>query len=766
MENRPRGREKFVTDGNGSGVNRRGSGLGSGPVGSGGGGGRRSGGGGGKMGAGGIVAIIIAVIFKLFFSSGEDGESVATLSGQSYHAATGNGVQTSYEKIDDTVSSQARSKFTHLAGGGRDDVTILVYMCGTDLESKSAMASNDLAEMTKADLGRVNLLVYTGGCKKWQTSGISASQNQIYKIEDGKIKRLEANAGKGAMTDPKTLSSFIKWGAKNYPATRYGLIFWDHGGGSVSGFGYDEKFSNGSMTLPQINDALVAGKIKFDFIGFDACLMATAETALMLEKHADYLIASEETEPGIGWYYTNWLSELGRSPSLSTLQIGKRISDDFIAECSRRCPGQKTTLSVVDLAEAGATLKKPLSDFADSLSKKIIQKEYKAVSDARYRTREFAQSSKIDQIDLVDLCVNAGGSAANELKKAVKSAVKYNRSTVTDAHGLSIFFPYRSARNVDKACEAYKKIGLDDSYSKCIKEFAGMEVSGQAAQGGQGSSLQSLLGNLAGSAIESAGGDAVSQLLGAFLQNAGSGLISGLTSANSSFLSDRKTSNESTSSYIVQNKLDSSHLVWKKSGNNYALSLSEKEWSLVHSLDKAMFYDDGAGFVALGFDNTFDYDREGRLLADTDKNWLALDGQVVSYYHLSTEEWTEGGKEKYKIVGRVPALLNKERVNLILVFTDENPRGFVAGAETDYQGKTEVAAKNLNSLKKGDRLDFLCDYYTYSGAYNDSFFLGEPMTVKGSPQVSNVDVGSGKVKIVYRFTDIYEQEYWSQSISK
>lgn len=43
---------------------------------------------------------------------------------------------------------------------------------------------------------------------------------------------------------------------------------------------------------------------KFAFIGFDACLMATVETANMLVPHADYMFASEETEPGYGWDYT------------------------------------------------------------------------------------------------------------------------------------------------------------------------------------------------------------------------------------------------------------------------------------------------------------------------------------------------------------------------------------------------------------------------------------------------------------------------------
>ena len=147
-----------------------------------------------------------------------------------------------------------------------EPVTLMVYMCGTDLESRSGMASSDLAEMAAAKFSdNINLIVYTGGCSKWQTQGISSSTNQIYKIEQGGLKRLVKDVGNKAMTSPATLSSFIKWTAKNYPANRNFLIFWDHGGGSVTGYGYDEKFpKSSSMTLDGIKEALEDGKVKFE----------------------------------------------------------------------------------------------------------------------------------------------------------------------------------------------------------------------------------------------------------------------------------------------------------------------------------------------------------------------------------------------------------------------------------------------------------------------------------------------------------------------
>lgn len=776
-QKRPQSRDKHVTN-NSTGVHKRGEGLGTGPVGSAngysgrgqggssGGSGKRAAAGGGGLG---IVAVIAILIFKMFFGGGsgtgtetQDNSSAYSTGAQS-SAATASA--TSYTEVDNSVAAGSRARYTKFAGNGNDTVTLMVYMCGTDLESQHGMASADLSEMAAATYGdNVNVIVYTGGCRQWQTSGISNSTNQIYKVTGGKLKRLVENDGAKVMTDPATLSAFIKWAAKNFPASRYELIFWDHGGGSVNGYGYDEKNARkGSMNLAGINKALDNGGVKFDFIGFDACLMATAETALMLNKHADYMIASEETEPGIGWYYTNWLTALGSNTSLPTLEIGKNIVDDFVAQCDRRCRGQKTTLSVIDLAEFANTVPKPLSTFSKSISKLISAKNYQTVSDARYTTREFAASSKIDQIDLVDLCEKLGTSEGKELSKALRGAVKYNKtsSSMTNAYGVSIYFPYQKASYVDTMCDTYEEIGMDDDYAQCIREFASLEVSGQAAAGGTSSPIPSLFGTGSSSGTPDSA-ELIGQLLGAFLSNGGGGLISGLSGGNTGFLSDRAMSLEDTAGYIAMNKFDAGNLYWTQTDDGKAImSLPESQWELVHALDLNMFYDDGEGYIDLGLDNIFSFTDDGRLIADTDRNWLAVNGQPVAYYHMDS---TENGGETIT-TGRVPALLNGSRVNLWIVFDAEHPRGFIAGAQSDYQGKeTETVAKSLTELQQGDTLEFLCDYYGYDGSYKDSYKLGEPMKVTGRMEISNVDVGAGAVRLMYRFTDIYNQEYWSEAL--
>ncbi len=765
--NRPRSREKNVTEGGGN-VRRRGSGLGTGPVGSSDGyQGRGSGGGGGKRAAAigggiGIPAVIIMLIVNFFFGGGNGGQTVNQTGSSQTSTAT---VTESFSeesnvnyKLNTSVADGSREKRTVIKGDGKDVVTMMVYMCGTDLESKYGMATNDLSEMSAAKFGdNINIIVYTGGCTNWKTNGISTSVNQIYQVQNGSLKCLVKDDGAKAMTDPSTLSGFIKWCAKNYPANRNELIFWDHGGGSVSGYGYDEKNkSSGSMNLSGIKKALSDGGVTFDFIGFDACLMATAETALMLNDYGDYLIASEETEPGIGWYYTNWLTKWGQDTSMSTLEIGKNIIDDYTNACASKCRGQKTTLSLIDLAEFSHTVPEKLTGFSKSINTKIEQKEYKAVSDARYTAREFADSSKIDQVDLVHLAENMKSEEGKALADTLKSAVKYNRtsSNMTNANGVSIYFPYKRLSYVDQACNTYGAIGMDQEYAKCIKGFASLETTGQAATGGTSNPLASLLGQ----AVGNGGGDMVNQLIGSFLSNRS--MVEGLDDSNTEYYDDRVLSEEETGDYIEMNRLDANSLFWSENDKEEAvLDLTDEQWSLVHEIDMNMFYDDGEGYVDLGLDNMFSFNEENDLVADTSGTWVAINGKVVPYYHLDT---TEEEDNAYTITGRVPVLLNGERANLILVFDNENPHGYIAGAALDYvEGETETVPKSMTELQIGDTLDFVCDYYSYDGEYQDSYLMGEQMIVSEDMVISDVPVGENEKRVTYRLTDLYNQEYWT-----
>ena len=189
--------------------------------------------------------------------------------------------------------------------------------------------------------------------------------------------------------------------------------------------------------------------------------------------------------------------------------------------------------------------------------------------------------------------------------------------------------------------------------------------------------------------------------------------------------------------------------------------MKEEQWDLVQTLHANMFFDDGEGYIDLGLDTVYDFDEYGNLLAPEECTWIAINEQPVAYYHESTID--DG--EDYTITGRVPVLYNGERAELVLEFTDDDPNGDVVGVRTVYtNGETATVPKTMDPVAVGDTLDFVCDYYSYDGEYLDSYLLGDQMIVDGELVISDVYVDAEAANLTFRFTDIYNQEYWSEPV--
>lgn len=97
------------------------------------------------------------------------------------------------------------------------------------------------------------------------------------------------------MSEPASLSDFIKWGIKNYPAKHYMVVLTNHGQGFMGAMG-DYK-SKQSMSLKGIEEALKDARkdtgVKPDILVMDDCLMGEVEVAHQLKYEADYYVASE-----------------------------------------------------------------------------------------------------------------------------------------------------------------------------------------------------------------------------------------------------------------------------------------------------------------------------------------------------------------------------------------------------------------------------------------------------------------------------------------
>ena len=166
--------------------------------------------------------------------------------------------------------------------------------------------------------------------------------------------------------NPQTLIDFVTWAVQNYPAQKYALIMSDHGGGWTGGFSDMSTLSYSDLSIPEIVSSIEqirqnTGIDKFEMIGFDACLMGQIEVFGSLNPSSNYMVASEEVEPGYGWSYAAWLGQLAQNPSvngavLSQAIISTYVTNDILLTGGRASSDEiaqeesTTTLSAVESA--------------------------------------------------------------------------------------------------------------------------------------------------------------------------------------------------------------------------------------------------------------------------------------------------------------------------------------------------------------------------------------------------------------------------------
>ncbi|MEW5747765.1 MAG: clostripain-related cysteine peptidase [Candidatus Thermoplasmatota archaeon] len=111
------------------------------------------------------------------------------------------------------------------------------------------------------------------------------------------------------MADPTILEEFIEICCDEYPAEKYALVLWDHGGGwrglCWDDTTLDETGVDDCITMAELRDAVAGAGEVMDVVGFDLCLMAMPEVAYQVRDYADYVVFSEETVPGQGYPYND-----------------------------------------------------------------------------------------------------------------------------------------------------------------------------------------------------------------------------------------------------------------------------------------------------------------------------------------------------------------------------------------------------------------------------------------------------------------------------
>ena len=702
-----------------------------------------------------IPVIIIALLFTLCRCSDED--SGETGSEGLRKTTAGLNIQ-----VDESSGSMniERPKIKSIPMGDKDTWTIFVYLCGSDLESRiffgGGMASDDLEEMCRASASdSIRFVIETGGCSYWHDDNIDSDYLCRYVVEDGKLK----NAGEvrqASMGKTSTLTGFLKWGIRNYPAEKMGVVFWDHGGGSLSGVCFDELEDNDSLGLREIDAAFLSladsGELtdKFEFIGFDACLMGTVEAANILASYSDYMFGSEESEPGSGWDYKAIGDYLAKHPDADGASLGKVVCDSFKKQCDESGDGQIATLSVIDLSQMD-----PLLKSFNSFSRQIYQKsEDKEVLSSMVRkinsVDNFGGNNKAEgYTNMVDLggiissCKkwsDKAEAAGNALNKAV--VYKVSGADHKKASGLSTYYPLM--------IEGSEELSIFGGVciSPYYMSFVGRQGYGSANggntedyddgdlyEGGVWEWLNSFLFDEEtgeyefDDEYEDEGG--FWDFLDDYEGDAQSELISfeyepGMSSAGEYYfvLDDEGSRNTCDVIALVYNELDDGTYI--ELGETYDVNI---DWD--------------SGYVSDNFDGY----------------WLSLpDGQNLATYIVDvTDDY---------IIYTSPILLNGEDTHLRMRQYLDDGRVKVEGA---WEGIDEYGAsdKDIIKLRKGDKITPL--YYCIDEDGEDlDEYEGESYTIKSDKGTLKVEYDylyAGDYSYAFCITDIYGDDYVTDLIS-
>ena len=333
--------------------------------------------------------------------------------------------------------------------GGRS-LTLMVYMCGSNLESRYGSASADYREMTAAgtDPG-VSVLVMMGGSSFWHI-GLDAGKTSVMEI-GSRGSRKVLTSERMNMGDGSSLAFFLRRGMETCPAEEYALILWDHGGGPLDGLCWDETYDADRLSLSELTEALEEtgfGSRKLKWIGFDACLMSSAEVASAVSPYAEYMISSQAEEPGTGWNYS-FLR--GLRSDRDAEETGRRIIDAYFSV------GLKTerdlTLSCLRLSGM-AELTDAMDGFFGDLAGNVNADSFPDLSRIRMTATGFGRAVEVppdetgyDLVDLLSLTRSYAArnpEKAGRVEEALNRTVVFQRSNVEGACGLSVYHPWRN----------------------------------------------------------------------------------------------------------------------------------------------------------------------------------------------------------------------------------------------------------------------------------------------------------------------------------
>ena len=371
------------------------------------------------------------------------------------------------------------------------DSTIMVYMNGSDLEGDYGAATADLWEMMDAlkvmeQEGKspsLHVVVEAGGSTRWELDEMDGVPYARFPLTGDGISSMESMEIRN-MGDADTLTDFINYGVRSYPANHYGLILWNHGGGPVGGYGSDSHFDGDGLSLEEIREALghsVMADSAFDFVAFDACLMGSAETAGCLDGYADYAIASPELEPQHGYDY-RWMTALGDSLP-PDMEWGEAVGRSMV-EAYGACYASGTApvaMSLLDMKEYPA-FHEVFHQYVDGIPEKLREELYGELGRDRMKMLAFGSRQAggspelVDVLEFLNACqrVYPDENAFQTLKDRMRRLVaeQWSKGYPVNPSGLTIYLPSGSNPYLSEELETYDTTGFCSAYRRLTDGYA------------------------------------------------------------------------------------------------------------------------------------------------------------------------------------------------------------------------------------------------------------------------------------------------------
>lgn len=600
------------------------------------------------------------------------------------------------------------------------DWAIYWYLCGSDLETNYGAATNDLMEMLEVELPEnVKVIIQTGGSLFWQNDLIRADVLGRY-VYDHNGLQLIKELPSASMGDGQTLKDFLMFGKEYYPAKHTAVVLWNHGGGSVSGASFDELYGMDSLSLAEMYQAFYEAfgenpqNQPVDIIGFDTCLMATVDTAYTFSDIAQYLVASQEVEPGNGWFYSGWIGALADNPNIEALELAKIICDSYVQGCIDEGTQDSITLSVTDLSKV-ATLIAAYDNFGkEALAMAVANPAFFArfsqiannVENYGGNTREQGYTNMTDLGSLAikssDLLPETSGTVAAALADCV--VYKVNGKYRPDAAGLSCYYSYNG--DVDDFI-SYVGVGSADSF---IYLYA-YGLTGELSEDGM---------------------NYISQM-----------------------------NYNSLPELLTLNSVDWNDMPVTVDGNgNSTLNLGSEAIDILSSLTFELYYADANEdiMLCLGSDNDIVTDWDKGIFKDNFRGiWGSLDG-ALCYMEIAYEGDTYN---QYS----VPILLNGDEYNLMVIYDFETGEYYIEGARKPLD-ESGAADKNLRYLVEGDEIQTIHYASSISGAADE--FIAVPVdTITVTPDITfaETELGDGFFIMMYVMRDIQGNTAYSSAVT-